>query len=80
MESSPSYKPSVFYFRRALRESGSHERAITVGLIVCSELEELKAWVREQGMYPPKWIVMDEEADEKGWLIDDAQKASGYDG
>lgn len=61
------HRPSVFYFRKALRDSGSHEHAIVVGLNVCNELEQLKAWVREQGMIPPKWIAMDEEANEKGW-------------
>lgn len=63
-----SYKPSVYYFRKSLREAETRERAVTVGLIVCHELEQLKAWVREQGMIPPKWIVDNEEAAEKGWI------------
>lgn len=67
MENPASYKPSVYYFRKALRESRSRERAVVVGLIVCHELEQLKAWVRERGLIPPKWIVSDEEAYEKGW-------------
>jgi hypothetical protein len=67
MNPTSSYKPSVYYFRKALRESSSQEGAIVVGLVVCHELEQLKAWVREQGMIPPKWLVLGEEADEKGW-------------
>lgn len=67
---SPSYKPAVFYFRRALRESTSHDRAIVVGLVVCHELEQLKAWVREQGMIPPKWMADPDEVAEKGWEAD----------
>jgi hypothetical protein len=63
----PSYRPSVFYFRKALRESQSHERSIVVGLVICHELEQLKAWVREQGLIPPKWVVDPQEAQEKGW-------------
>ena len=63
----PSYKPSVYYFRKALRESETRERAVTVGLIVCHELEQLKGWIRERGMIPPKWIVDPLEAEEKGW-------------
>jgi len=39
-------------------------------LVVCHELEELKGWVREQGMIPPKWIVDPQEAEEKGWNED----------
>ena len=67
-EDSPGeYKPSVFYYRKALRNSSYHERAVKVGLVVCHELELLKTWVCEQGMMPPKWLVMDEEAKEKGW-------------
>jgi hypothetical protein len=65
-----SYKPSVYYFRKALRESSSHERAIVVGLIVCHELEELKQWVRDHGMIPPKKFIMPEEAEEKDWEVD----------
>ena len=69
METSPSYKPSVFYFRRALRCSDSHQSAIEVGLVVCSELEMLKQWVRDQGMIPPKFVVHPSEAQEKGWEV-----------
>lgn len=118
----PSYKPSVFYFRKllheststeraitgaliaaselehlktwcggevqllpaanfaagatclrdALRQSGSHAQAILLGLFVCHELEQLKAFVREAGLIPPKWIVAPEEAEEKGWRRADA--------
>jgi hypothetical protein len=65
--STSSYKPSVYYFRKALREANSRERAVAVGLIVCHELEQLKAWVREHGMIPPKWLVDPSEAKDKGW-------------
>lgn len=63
----PSYKPSAFYFRRALRTATTKERAIQIGLAVCTELEALKAWVRDQGMIPPKWRVDPDEARDKGW-------------
>jgi hypothetical protein len=48
----PTFKPSVFYFRRSLRESTSLERATTVALIVAAELEQLKLWTVEQNMLP----------------------------
>ena len=72
-----SYKPSVYYFRKALRESRSHERAVVVGLIVCHELELLKEWVRSKGLIPPKTIVLEEEADEKGWSLESGDNSSG---
>ena len=70
MDAPLSYRPSVFYYRKALREAETRDRAVVVGLVVCHELEQLKAWVREQGMIPPKWIVDPHEAEEKGWTAD----------
>lgn len=64
-----TYKPSVFYFRKALREAVTLAKAVAIGMALCRELEQLKAWVREQGLYPPKWTVPPEEAAEKGWGI-----------
>ena len=60
-------RPSVFYFRRALRQAQTVERARIVGLGICSELERVKAWIEEQGFTPPKWLVDPAEAEEKGW-------------
>ena len=65
----PAYKPSAFYFRRALRTTANLEQVRGIGLAVVDELEQLKAWVREQGLIPPKWHVLREEAEEKGWEI-----------
>lgn len=71
MDEITPYKPSVFYFRKALREADSIERAVVVGLIVCAELEQLKAWVRERGLIPPRWICCPEEAEDKGLECED---------
>jgi hypothetical protein len=46
----PTYKPSVFYFRKKLHEAKSRDRAITVALIVSAELEQLKLWSATQGI------------------------------
>ncbi|EIP96833.1 hypothetical protein OpiT1DRAFT_01258 [Opitutaceae bacterium TAV1] len=62
------YKPSAFYFRRRLRATDDPEKLRKLGMSLVSELEHLKAWVREQGLIPPKWAVLREEAEEKGWL------------
>lgn len=61
------YKPSVFYYRRAIRAAKTKAQAQSVGLGVCLELERLKEWVRAHGMVPPKWTVDPLEAEEKGW-------------
>ncbi len=61
------YKPSVFYYRRAIRAAKTKAQAQAEGLAVCTELERLKEWVRDQGLMPPKWLVTVEEAEEKGW-------------
>ena len=63
----PTYRPSAFYFRSALREAPTKEAAVGVGLTVVSELESLKAWVREQGYIPPKHHLMLSETVQKGW-------------
>lgn len=62
-----SYKPSAFYFRRALRQANDIETVRELGLAIVNELEQLKQWVRDQGMIPPRWNGTPEEAREKGW-------------
>lgn len=70
MQSKPlSYCPSVWYFRKALRESYTRDRALVIGLALCSELEQLKSWIRAQGLIPPKHCVMPAEARAKGWAF-----------
>ncbi len=63
------YRPSVYYFRRALREAETRERAITIGLIACHELEQLREWVRSEGLVPPQWIIDPREAEDNGWSL-----------
>lgn len=58
---------SAACLRAALESSTSLGQAILLGLFLCHELEMLKAQVREAGLIPPKWIVLPEEAEEKGW-------------
>lgn len=63
----PTYKPSAFYFRKALRESKTRAEAVEIGLTAVLELEQLKAWVREQGLIPPKSYILPAEIRDKGW-------------
>lgn len=65
------YRPSAFYFRKALRTAKTKAEAVEVGLTVVAELENLKAWVREQGFIPPKRHLLRREVDEKGWQSSD---------
>lgn len=71
----PAYKPSAFYYRRALRGTKDPKKVREIGLAVVEELERLKAWVSDQGLIPPKWQVMPEEAEEKGWGVIERLKA-----
>ena len=59
-------RPSAFYFRKALRDTDDPERLRDIGLLLVTELERTKAWIREQGMIPPKFEVLTEESMAKG--------------
>lgn len=60
------YRPSAFYFRRALRQSVTLVDAVNVGMTVVSELEFLKQEVRDYFDYEPtKCHVLRCEVDEK---------------
>lgn len=62
-----SYKPSGYYYRRALRQTNNPDELRAIGLAIVAEQERLKEWVRELGYIPPKWTVPREEAEEKQW-------------
>lgn len=62
-----SYKPSAYYLRKALRESKTREEAVDIGMTAVLELEQLKAYMREHGLIPPKVHILDIEAEDKGW-------------
>lgn len=71
-EEFPSYKPSAWYFREALRNARTKEEAVDVGLQVVLEVETLKEFIRDHGLIPPKSYIMEAEAEEKGWPIQEA--------
>ena len=62
-----SYRPSAFYFRKSLRETDDPEALRAIGMTLCSELEDLKAWVRTQGLIPPRFRATAAEAADKHW-------------
>jgi len=63
------YRPSAYYFRQELRSARTKKEAIIVGLMLVSELEELKAWVREHGLIPPRFNVTPSERLAKADLL-----------
>lgn len=67
MSDPAEYRPSAYYFRRALAEAKTLAEARRIGRTAILELEELKAWVRSQGMIPPKNHILDAEVKDKGW-------------
>lgn len=67
MSEPTSYCPSAYYFRKALAEAKTLAEARRIGRTAILELEELKAWVRSQGMIPPKNHILDAEVRDKGW-------------
>lgn len=64
------YRPSGFYYRRALRRTDNADELRAIALAVVAEHERLKAWVRDElGYIPPKWTVHPDEAAAKGWEL-----------
>lgn len=63
----PDLLPSSFYFRRDVRAADDIDKLREISFAIIHEHERLRAWCREQGLKPPKWMVSHGEAREKGW-------------
>lgn len=50
--SASTYQPSVFYFRKDLRNSKSRDEAVKVAVCVCDEFERLRDWAGQCGVLP----------------------------
>lgn len=61
------YRPGSYYYRRAIRNIQDCEQIRLIAFMLVREHEELRAWVRDQGLIPPKFTVLAEEARDKGW-------------
>lgn len=66
-----SYKPSVWYFRKALREAQTLQEARDVGLMLCRAYQYEREWIRKQGLIPPKHLYLEQEGADKGWDLTD---------
>lgn len=62
-----SYKPGAWYFRDALRRARNKAEAEEIGMQAVREIEHLREFIRESGLYPPKKFVLRREVEEKGW-------------
>lgn len=56
-----SFRPGAWYYRTELRGAATKKEAVEIGLGAVMELEQLRAWVREQGLIPPKWTATEAE-------------------
>lgn len=66
MTTSPiSYQPSAFYYRKLIADARSKAEAAEIALHLVLELELHRAWVRDQGLVPPKFFVTQAERDAK---------------
>ena len=63
-----SMRPSAFYVRKVLRTSKDLEELRDLGHLIINEHERLREWVRAQGLIPPKFNVIEEEAEAKGQM------------
>lgn len=58
-----SYRPSSYYYRQILRTGTEAELRAALEEVV-DDREQLRAWVREQGMIPPVFRVPAGKADD----------------
>jgi hypothetical protein len=61
-------RPSSFYMRKEVQDAGSLEQCKKTALYVIFEYEELRAWIRQKGLIPPKERMLDSEAKAKGLI------------
>lgn len=56
-----SFKPTEFYFRRAIRDAKTKREAQIVGYALVDEYERLRSWLLDNGVPPPEWRVLKAE-------------------
>lgn len=61
------YRPSAYYFRSELYAARTRAEVLEIALQAVMEMENLRAFIRENGLIPPKQYVLCREAQEKGW-------------
>lgn len=70
MEHASSYQPSAFFFRQAIRRAKTKAELTNLALLLCLELENHKAFIREEGLIPPKKFILPSEAYGKNWTAE----------
>ncbi len=56
-----SYQPSAYFYRQLIAEAKSRTEAAEIAFQLVLELELHRAWVRDQGLVPPKFFVTQAE-------------------
>lgn len=64
-----TYKPGGFYYRKAYRECDTVDERTLIFDTLLADHEQLRHWVRQQGLIPPKFEVLSIEAEEKPSLF-----------
>lgn len=72
-----SYKPSAYYWRRAIRTTDDVAQLRVIARALVDELELHKAFIRELGLIPPKNKIHPDELSAKPTLNASAPRASG---
>lgn len=67
MESLPSYQPSAYYYRQAIRAAKSKAELAQLAFDLVIEIERHKEWIRALGHVPPKFYITPAERAAKGW-------------
>lgn len=64
-----NYCPGGYYFRKAYREAGSDAERAEIFETLLLDHEQLREWCRQRGWIPPKFLVVDLEAEKKPQLF-----------
>jgi len=78
MNELPSYKPSAYYFRRAIRGARDLNTVKQISLHLVRELEEHKQFIRDLGMIPPRRFVLTAEAEAKKCPQEQPESTSSF--
>lgn len=64
-----NYRPGGYYYRKAYREADTVEEREEIFETLLLDHEKLREWCRAQGLRPPKFEVLNFEAEDKPWLL-----------
>lgn len=80
------YRPNAYYYRRIAREGTRKQMRQAIGELV-TEREQLRAWIREQGLIPPLIslpldkaveIIREPLTDYQRQMVDESRTSSAF--